>query len=197
MIVLGITGSIGMGKSAVAAMLRELGVPVHDSDATVHRLLAAGGAAVAAVLQEFPNVAAADGGVDRTLLGRAVFGNAQLKKKLEDILHPLVRADSDQFIAAEKAKGTAIVALDIPLLFETGGETRVDKTICVTAPADVQRARVLARSGMTVEKFEKILASQMPDAEKRKRADYIVDTGTELESTRAQIKKILKGLTDA
>lgn len=198
MIVIGITGSIGMGKSTAAEMLRDLGVPIHDSDATVHRLLAGGGGAVAAVGKQFPAALGKDAAgkdcINRQTLGHIVFADRAEKKKLEGILHPLVWAESDRFIAEMKKRGHKIVALDIPLLFETGGEKRVDTIICVSAPQDIQRQRVLARPGMTSEKFDRVVSGQMPDAEKRKRADYIVETDAGLEDTRRQLTHIVEKL---
>lgn len=199
MIVIGITGSIGMGKSTAAAMLADMGIPVHDSDAAVHKLLAAEGAAVHAVGAAFPDAMKQDAAgrdyIDRPILGRIVFADRAAKKKLEDILHPLVRAESDAFKEDMQKQGHALVVLDIPLLFETGGEKRVDVTICVSASKETQRERVLARPGMTAEKFDRIVAGQLPDAEKRKRADYVVDTDGGIEDTRQKLKKILETVT--
>jgi dephospho-CoA kinase len=176
-IVLGLTGSIGMGKSTAAAMLRRLRVPVHDSDAAVHRVLAPGGAAVAAVAAAFPRVKTKAGGIDRAALGRRVFGDASALRRLERILFPLVRRSQERFLRLARARGDKLVVLDIPLLFETGGARRCDKVVVVSAPAAVQRARVLARPGMTAARFQAILAQQMPDAVKRRRADYVVPSG--------------------
>ncbi len=198
MIVVGITGSIGMGKSTAAEMLRDLGVPIHDSDATVHRLLAADGVAVETVGKKFPAALKTDAAgkffIDRQALGRIVFADRVKKKILEKILHPLAWAESDRFIAENKKRGHEIVALDVPLLFETAGEKRVDLTICVSAPHDVQRQRVLARPGMTSEKFDRIVAGQLPDAEKRKRADYVIETDTPLDDMREQLTRIVEKL---
>jgi dephospho-CoA kinase len=195
MIVLGVTGSIGMGKTTAANMLRDLGVPVHDSDAAVHRLLGPAGGAVGPVGDLFPEALCRDAHerdyIDRAVLGRIVFADREKKRALEEILHPMVRAESDAFKKDMQEKGEKVIALDIPLLFETGGENRVDVTICVTAPKDLQRERVLARPGMTSEKFDRIVAGQMPDAEKRKRADYVVETGKGLDDTRIQLQKII------
>lgn len=193
MIVLGLTGSIGMGKSTTAKMFAEAGVPVHDSDETVHRLYA--GAAAPLVEKAFPGTVA-DGVVDRTALGRQVIGNPQALKKLESIIHPLVRADADAFLERHRAAGAALAVLDIPLLFETGGRERVDKVVVVSAPAEIQRERVLARPGMSEEKFAKILASQVPDAEKRRQADFIVETGQGLEAAREAVAAIIATLTE-
>lgn len=192
MIVLGLTGSIGMGKSTTAKMFVEAGVPVHDSDEAVHRLYA--GEAAPLIEAAFPGTVK-NGVVDRTELSRHVLGDAAALKKLEGIIHPLVRADANAFLERSRAAGAAIAVLDIPLLFETGGRARVDKVVVVTAPADIQRERVLARPGMTEGKFEAILAKQVPDAEKRKLADYIVDTGQGLEPARAAVRAIIADLT--
>lgn len=195
MIVIGITGSIGMGKTTAANMLREMGIPVHDSDASVHALLGPDGGAVTAVGAKFPEALAKDAAgrsyIDRQVLGRIVFGDRQKKRDLEEILHPLVRADSDAFKDEMRKKAHKIVALDIPLLFETGGEKRVDVTICISAPKDVQRERVLARPGMTSEKFDRIVSGQLPDAEKRKRATYVVESDKGFDDMRKQIEKIV------
>ncbi|WP_269933174.1 dephospho-CoA kinase [Aminobacter sp. HY435] len=192
MIVLGLTGSIGMGKSTTAKMLVEAGVPVHDSDEAVHRLYA--GEAAPLIEAAFPGTVK-DGVVDRAELSRHVLGDAAALKRLEGIIHPLVRADAHAFLERNRAAGVPVVALDIPLLFETGGRGRVDKVVVVTAPAEMQRERVLARPGMSVGKFEAILAKQVPDAEKRKLADYIVDTGHGLEHARDQVQAIVDDLT--
>jgi dephospho-CoA kinase len=195
MIVIGITGSIGMGKSTVAEMLRAMEIPVHDSDASVHELLAVRGKAVPLVEQVFPDAVriTPDGEhyIDRTVLGRIVFHDRAKKKQLEDILHPMVRAESDSFVAAMQRSGRKIAALDIPLLFETSGEARVDVTICVSAPKEIQKERVLARAGMTSEKFERIVAGQMTDADKRERADYVVESDKSLEDMKLQLQRII------
>lgn len=192
MIVLGLTGSIGMGKSTTAKMFREAGVPVHDADETVHRLYA--GAAAPLVEHAFPGTVV-DDVVDRARLSGHVIGKPEALKRLEAIIHPLVRADADAFLAQARARGEKLVVLDIPLLFETGGRERVDKVVVVTAPAEVQRERVLARPGMTPQKFEAILAKQVPDAEKRRRADYIVETGNGIEPARAAVLRIVGDAT--
>jgi len=196
MIVIGLTGSIGMGKSTVAAMFAEEGAPAFDSDAAVHALYASGGAAVAPVEAAFPGVTK-DGGIDRGELSKRVVGDADAIKRLEAIVHPLVRQAQVRFLADAIAAGDACVVLDIPLLFEGGGEKNVDVVVVVSAPADVQRARVLARPGMTAEKFERLLALQTPDAEKRARADFVIDTGGDLEATRAQVRAVLDALAEA
>ena len=193
MIVLGLTGSIGMGKSTTAKMFADAGVPVHDSDETVHRLYA--GKAAPLIEQAFPGVVV-DGMVDRTRLAARVLGDPAALKTLEAIVHPLVRADADAFVARQRAAGAPLALLDIPLLFETGGRGRVDKVVVVSAAPDVQRERVLARPGMTAEKFEAILARQMPDAEKRRLADFVVDTGQGFETARAEVERIVAGLTN-
>lgn len=191
MFILGLTGSIGMGKSVTAGLFRARGVPVHDSDAAVHDLYRA--AAVAPVEAAFPGVAR-DGAIDRAALGARVLDDPAAMKKLESIVHPLVRAASDGFLAQAKAKGAPLVLLDIPLLFETGGEDRCDAILVVTAPAEVQRARVLARPGMTEEKFASILAKQTPDEEKRRRAHFRIDTSHGVEAARRGVDDILRAL---
>jgi dephospho-CoA kinase len=174
--ILGLTGSIGMGKSTAAAMLRRLGVPVHDADATVHALFACGGKAVALVDAAFPGVVR-DGAVDRVALGAKVFGDETALKRLEAIVHPLVRAAERDFLARHRRRRTRLVVLDIPLLFETHGETRCDMVAVVSAPTFLQAARVLARPGMTRARLDVVLAKQMPDGQKRRRADVIIPTG--------------------
>jgi dephospho-CoA kinase len=192
MIVIGLTGSIGMGKSTTARMFSDAGVPVHDSDETVHRLYA--GAAAPLVEREFPGTVV-DGVVDRAALGRQVIGDKQALEKLEKIIHPLVRADADAFLARHRAAGAPLAVLDIPLLFETGGRDRVDKVVVVSAPAEIQRERVLARPGMSEAKFAAILASQVPDAEKRRQADFVIDTGDGLDAAREAVATIIAALT--
>ena len=191
MIVLGLTGSIGMGKSTTAKMFAEAGVPVHDSDEAVHRLYA--GVAAPLVEAAFPGTVV-DGAVDRGLLAGQVIGKPQALKRLEEIIHPLVRADAEAFLSRHRAGGAPLVVLDIPLLFETGGRGRVDKVVVVTAPAQVQRERVLARPGMTAEKFEAILKSQVPDTEKRELADFVIDTSLGMEAAREAVGAIVAGL---
>lgn len=196
MIVLGVTGSIGMGKSTVSKMLAEMGIPVHDADAAVHKMLAAGGAGVAPVGALFPAALAQDAEgkdyIDRAALGKIVFADAEKKKALEQILHPMVQQDSAAFRAEKEAEGHKLVVFDIPLLYETGGEKRVDAVLVVTAPAEVQKARVMARPGMTEERFNHVLSQQTPDADKRARADYLVTTDIGLDDTREQLKKIVE-----
>jgi dephospho-CoA kinase len=191
MIVLGLTGSIGMGKSTTASMFADAGVPVHDSDETVHRLYS--GAAVPLVEAAFPGAVTA-GTVDRAELARRVLGNPEALKRLEGIVHPLVRADADAFVERHRAAGAKLVVLDIPLLFEIGGRHRVDKVVVVTADAGTQRNRVMARPGMTEEKLQAILAKQVPDAEKRRQSDYIIDTSLGMESARRTVAAIVAEL---
>ncbi|MCJ9429861.1 dephospho-CoA kinase [Kordiimonas marina] len=191
--IIGLTGSIGMGKSETAKMFAALGVPVFDADAAVHKLQVKNGRAIPAIDAAFPGVVA-DGVLDRQKLGAQVFADPEAKKRLEAIMHPMVADERVGFFADAEKQGAKFVILDIPLLFETGGNAACDKVVVVSAPADVQRARVLARPGMTVEKFEHILARQTPDADKRVGADYIVDTSRGLEDARAQVKKIVEEL---
>ena len=192
--IVGLTGSIGMGKSTVAAMLRDLGVPVFDADAEVHRLQGAGGALVEPIEAAFPGTTSALG-VDRGKLGALVLCDDAALARLEAIIHPAV-AESRRAFLADHADAPLIV-FDIPLLFEKGGSDSVDRIIVVSAPADVQRARVLARPGMTPQKFEQILARQLPDADKRARADFIVDTGTDLAITRKRVSDVVACLRAA
>jgi len=191
MIILGLTGSIGMGKSTAARMLRRFGVPVHDADRVVHGLLAKGGAAVAAVEAAFGPEVIRNGAVDRPKLGAKVFGNRAALTRLEAILHPLVRRAERRFLALAAARRAKVVVLDIPLLFETGGQRRVDATLVVTAPAFIQRIRVLARPGMSAEKLAAILQRQTPDAEKRRRADFLVQTGLGKGPALRRLKRIV------
>lgn len=185
--VLGLTGSIGMGKSATADLFRRLGVPVHDADATVHGLYR--GRAAPLIEKAFPGTVT-EGAVDRARLGAAVLGNPAGMKQLEAIVHPLVREEEEAFLRRVSALAP-IAVLDIPLLFETGGEARCDAVLVVTAPAAVQRARVMARPGMTEEKFRAILAKQMRDEDKRARAHFLVETGRGFSSAEAQVRSIL------
>ncbi len=194
LVIAGLTGSIGMGKSVATAMLRAMNVPVHCSDEAVHDLLAPGGGAVHAVLATFPGVRDQAGGIDRQALGAQIFTNAQKKKQLEEILHPLVVASQTRFIREQSKHGADLVVLDIPLLYETGAQARVDKVIVVTAPSFIQRARVLKRPGMTPEKLAAILQHQMPDAQKRRRADFIVQTGIGMAHTRHALSRIIQQL---
>jgi dephospho-CoA kinase len=188
MFVLGLTGSLGMGKTTTARFFAEAGVPVHDADAVVHRLYE--GEAVAAIEAAFPGTTA-NGQVDRTKLAARVLGDSVALKRLEAIVHPLVHEAERRLLAEAEAAGEKIAVLDIPLLFETGGDQRVDAVAVVSAPAEVQTARVLERPGMTMEKLEAILAKQIPDAEKRRRADFVVDTSQGFEAARAQVRAIL------
>lgn len=187
-IILGLTGSIGMGKSTVAAMFAEAGVPVFDADAAVHELQGAGGRLVAEIEAAFPDTTGARG-VNRTALGQAVFGDPAALKRLEDIVHPAVARERGAFLDVHRER--PLVVLDVPLLFEAGGWSQVDKIAVVSAPAAVQRARVLARPGMTAERFDAILGKQLPDAEKRARADFVIPTGGSLDETRAAVNAVV------
>lgn len=188
MFILGLTGSLGMGKSATARFFAEQGVPVHDADAVVHRLYE--GEAAAAIEAAFPGTTAG-GKVDRDKLAARVLDDGAALKRLEAIVHPLVQEAERRLLAEAEARGEKVVVLDIPLLFETGGEKRVDAVVVVSAPPEVQRSRVLERPGMTVGKLEAILAKQMPDEEKRRRADFVVDTSRGFEAARADVRAIL------
>lgn len=190
MIILGLTGSIGMGKSTAALMLRRMGVPVHDADACVHRLYARGGKAVPRVAALFP-AAVTDGAVDRTVLAAAVLGKPDALKRLEAAVHPLTRADAQDFLKRCARRRMPVAVMDIPLLYETRGEQRVDAVIVVTAPAWLQRQRVLARPGMNKAKLASILARQVPDAVKRRRADFVVPTGLGRRLTLALLRRIV------
>jgi len=194
MIVVGLTGSIAMGKSTAAAALRGMGIPVHDADGAVHRLLGEGGAAVGAIEQAFPGTVA-DGAVDRKALGRQVFHDAAALRRLENILHPMVRADSRRFLRRCAARRERLAVLDIPLLFETGRNRDCDVTIVVSAPAFLQKQRVMRRPGMTPERLSDILGRQMADLEKRRRADFVVTTGLSRRETLRQLRHIVKLLT--
>jgi dephospho-CoA kinase len=191
MFVLGLTGSIGMGKSATAAIFRAAGIPVHDSDATVHGLYR--GAAVPLIEAAFPGTVT-DGVVDRTELAAQVLDNLPAIKKLEAIVHPLVKASRQAFVADARARGEKLVVVDIPLLYETGAEAETDAVLLVTAPEPVQKARLVARPGMTEEKLAAILAKQIPDAEKRRRADFIIDTSQGHDDAERQVKALLDHL---
>jgi dephospho-CoA kinase len=193
MITVGLTGSIGMGKSTTAAMFAAEGVPVYDADAEVHALYAKGGAAVAPLDAAFPGVVV-DGAVDRTLLSQCVVGKPDELKRLEAIVHPLVGESRIGFFQKAVTAGADIVILDIPLLFETGGEKRMDAVVVVSAPADLQRERVLARPGMDEAKLDAILARQMADAEKRARAHFVIDTSKGLDDARRQVRDVLTRL---
>ncbi len=189
MFVLGLTGSIGMGKTTTARFFAEEGVPVYDADAAVHRLYA--GEAVPLIETAFPGTTVR-GKVDRERLGQAVLGNETAIRKLEQIVHPLVRAEEQRFLHEAEQGAAAVAVLDIPLLFETGGDRRCDAVVVVSAPADVQRARAFGRPGMTDVKLQALLAKQMPDVEKRARADFVVDSSQGFEAARAQVREILR-----
>lgn len=191
MLTVGLTGSIGMGKSTVAAMFVAEGVPVFDADAAVHRLQGPAGAVVAATEAAFPGTTGI-GGVDRTALSKAVLGDDAAMKRLEAIVHPAVAAERAAFVAAHA--DAPLIVFDIPLLFETGGDARVDRVVVVSADASVQRARVLARAGMTADKFLAILARQLPDADKRARADIIIRTDVSLDETRDAVRRAVSCL---
>lgn len=193
MITIGLTGSIGMGKSTTAALFAAEGVPVYDADAEVHTLYAPGGGAVDAVETAFPGVVK-DGAVDREALGARVFGDPKALKALEAVVHPLVAASRQAFFDRARAQNADIVVLDIPLLFETGGEKTVDVVVVVSAPAAVQRERVLARPNMAAAKLDAILARQTHDAEKRARAHFVIDTGRGLEAARDQVRDVITAL---
>lgn len=191
MVIFGLTGSIAMGKSTASGMLRRLGVPVHDSDAAVHELLGKGGGGVSPVAKAFPD-AVRDGVVDRQILGAKVFADPAALRTLESLLHPLVSARTMKFLKRSAAAQVPLVVLDIPLLFETGADRRCDATIIVSAPALVQRQRVLERPGMTVAKLAGVLARQTPDAEKRRLADFVVPTGLGLGVTLRMVKRVVR-----
>jgi dephospho-CoA kinase len=192
---IGLTGSIGMGKSETAKMFAKLGIPVNDSDANVHALYEPGGAAVPDIEKTFPGTVR-DGKVDRALLTRALAADPGGFKKLEAIVHTLVAKSQADFLARAEAHGADMVVLDIPLLFETGGHARVDAVVVVSAPSHIQRARVLERPGMTEEKLDQILARQTPDEEKRAKADYVVVTDKGLDHAFEQVKMIVAGLRE-
>ena len=194
MITVGLTGSIGMGKSTAAAMFADEGVPVFDADAVVHILQGPGGALLREIEAEFPGTTGADG-VDRDLLRRRVIEDSAAFARLEAIVHPAVAEARESFLAANA--DAPFVVLDIPLLFETGGASGVDKIAVVSAPAEIQRERVLRRPGMTAARFESILARQLPDAEKRARADFVIDTSGPLAETRAQVRAVIACLAGA
>jgi dephospho-CoA kinase len=190
-LLIGLTGSIGMGKSTVAAMFESAGVPVFDADAQVRAMQGPKGELLPAIEAAFPGVTGPDG-LDRNALGKLVFGDAEALGKLEAIVHPAVAEKRERFLQTHG--DASIVVFDIPLLFERGGAERFDAVVVVSAPPEKQRERVLARPGMTEEKFENILKLQVPDAEKRNRADYIIDTGTTLDETAAQVRELIKTL---
>ncbi|MDF2367335.1 dephospho-CoA kinase, partial [Sneathiella sp.] len=192
----GLTGSIGMGKSTVAGMFRELGIPVYDADAEIHKLYAKGGAGVEPIRAAFPDAVVNDH-VDRQRLSKLVVGNDAEIERLEKVIHPLLSDGRAAFFEKAQKEGHSLVVLDIPLIFETGGEDRVHKIVVVSAPAHVQRSRVLDRPEMTAEKFEAILARQVDDAEKREKADFVIDTHCSKEETFEQIKELVEQLKDA
>ena len=196
MIVLGLTGSIGMGKSTATTSFRRLGIPVFDADAAVHRLQARGGRAVAPIGAAFPG-SVVDGKVNREALRRAVLSDPTALKRLERIVHPLVRDEEKRFLARARRAGRRLVVLDVPLLLETGGEKRVDRVVVVSAPAATQAVRVLRRPGMTAERLASIRARQMPDAEKRRRAHHVVATGLNRRFAQAAILRLVRRLTGA
>jgi dephospho-CoA kinase len=193
MLVIGLTGGIGMGKSAAAEHFARAGVPVFNADACVHRLYE--GEAVAAIEAAFPGVTRG-GRVERKLLGEKLAGSQERLRQLEAIVHPMVVEAEIDFLIEQEDKGASIAVLEIPLLFETGADSRVDVTIVLSAPADVQRSRVLARPGMTVDRLEHLIARQLPDAEKRARADFVVDSGTSLKDMHEEIDKLIESLQD-
>ena len=195
MIVLGLTGSVGMGKSTATRLLRRCGIPVHDADAAVHRLLARGGGAVAPVAAVFPE-AVRDGAIDRSALGKRVFGDPAALRQLESILHPLVRQSERGFLARQRRERRAVAVLDIPLLFETGGERRCNAVLVVSAPRRIQLARVLGRPGMSVARLAGIEARQMNDAEKRRRADFVIATGLSRRHSLARLCRALKRIRE-
>ena len=188
-VVIGLTGSIGMGKSTTSHFFSEAGVPVYDADLAVHRLYA--GPAASIVEAEFPGVSNAEG-IDRDKLAKRVLGDPEALRRLEGIIHPLVRREEVRFLEEAERAGAPVAVLDIPLLFEIGADRRVDAVVVVTAPAEMQRTRTLGRTGMTEEKFQALLAKQMPDAEKRRRADFVVDTSRGFDFARQQVHAILQ-----
>jgi dephospho-CoA kinase len=192
LIVLGLTGSIGMGKSTAAATLRRLGVPLYDADAEIHRMLGRGGSAVTAVAAAFPGVRGEDGAIDRRRLGARVFGKREELRRLEKILHPMVRAVERRWVARQRARGTRLVVLDIPLLFETDRIDRVDGVIVVSAPLRLQRERVMRRPGMSAERLAAILNTQYPDRKKRQRADFVVSTALSRATAARQLTTIVR-----
>ncbi|SDD29731.1 dephospho-CoA kinase [Kordiimonas lacus] len=194
--IIGLTGSIGMGKSETAKMFARLGVPVFDADATVRQLQAPGGRALGPIEEAFPGVVK-DGALDRDALGKIVFADPDAKKKLEAIMHPMVAEERIDFFNKAEDEGAKMVVFDIPLLFETGGEKACDKVVVVSAPPEIQRERVLARDGMTEEKFNQILKAQVPDDDKRARADYVVESNFGLDHAFRQVEAIVKELGEA
>ena len=193
--VVGLTGSIGMGKSTTAGLFAECGAPVYDADAAVHEIYQPGGSAVPLIEEAFPGVVV-DGAVDRARLSAEVVGHPEALRRLEAIVHPLVGAHRQAFFEKVTAAGADLVVLDVPLLFETGGDRGVDAVVVVSAPEAVQRARVLARPGMEAAKLDAILARQVPDADKRARADFVIDTSEGIDHARAQVEAIVTALRD-
>ncbi|HEX4890378.1 MAG TPA: dephospho-CoA kinase [Alphaproteobacteria bacterium] len=190
MVIVGLTGSIGMGKSETAKMFRRLGIAVYDADAAVHGIYAPGGSAVAPIEEAFPGVTGPNG-VDRDALAKRVLNDPAALKKLESIVHPLVGLEQQKFLAQAAAEKAEMIVIDVPLLYETGGQKRVDCVVLVSAPYELQRERVLARPGMSEEKFQSILAKQVPDAQKREQADYIIDSSKGLEAAMAQVEALI------
>jgi dephospho-CoA kinase len=200
MIIIGLTGSIAMGKTAVAAMFRDEGVPVHDADQAVHDLMAAGGMAAEPVGQAFPKAVRDDGSIDRSILGELVFNDGSLRQKLEQILYPLLRIERDQWLDNYRLKEEPIIVLDVPLLFETGGEKDCDVTVLASSSPYLQRRRALSRQNMTSDRFDAILSLQMPDAMKRQKADFVVPTDFGFTASRWYVRRIieiLRGRTNA
>lgn len=195
MLIVGLTGSVGMGKSETAKMFARHGVPVFDADAIVHKLQATAGRAIAPIRAAFPDVIKG-GALDRAALGAIIFSDTEAKKQLEAIMHPMVAEERIRFFDSAEKSGVPFVVLDIPLLFETGGDKACHKLVVASAPAHIQRERVLARPGMSAEKFEQILAKQTPDADKRAKADYIIETSKGLASAEAQVAGIIEDLTN-
>lgn len=196
MIILGLTGSIAMGKTTVTNQFAAAGAATTNADAIVHHLLAEDASVIAAIAEAFPD-AVTDKRVDRRALGNAVFGNDDALKKLEAILHPRVREAEVAFVLHAEAEGKWLVVLDIPLLYETGADSRCDKVVVVSASAEIQQQRVMQREGMTAEKFRNILARQMPDAEKRRRADFVIETDKGLEHSAAEVRRIMQQLEES
>jgi len=194
-VIIGLTGSIGMGKSETAKMFERAGIPVFDSDAAVHQLMARNGPAVDRVEKSFPGVRGPNG-IDRKILGKRVFGDTAALKKLEAILHPMVSEMRQKFFDQARADGLDMVVMDVPLLFETGGVEQCDYSVVVSAPAEIQRQRVLSRPGMTPRKFEDILARQMADSEKKLRADFVVQSDRGIEYAECQVKQIIEKLRE-
>ncbi len=190
MVIVGLTGSIGMGKSETAKMFRRLGIAVYDADAAVHGIYAPGGSAVAPIEEAFPGVTGPNG-VDRDALAKRVLNDPAALKKLESIVHPLVGLEQQKFLAQAAAEKAEMIVIDVPLLYETGGQKRVDCVVLVSAPYELQRERVLERPGMSEEKFQSILAKQVPDAQKREQADYIIDSSKGLEAAMAQVEALI------